>query len=122
MIIDHLGIKVSNYIESRDFYSKVLEPLGYELIMEMMGYAGFGINKKGEFWMSEGDLPISPIHIAFLAKTREQVDKFFNAAIQAGATDNGGPDIRTIYHPDYYGAFVIGPDGHNIEAVCHEAE
>lgn len=122
MIIDHLGIKVSNYKESRDFYSKVLDPLGYTLVMEIMGYAGFGVDKKGEFWMSEADTPISPIHISFLADKREQVDDFYKTAIEAGGKDNGAPGIRTIYHPDYYGAFVIGPDGHNIEAVCHKPE
>ena len=122
MIIDHIGIKVSNYKESRNFYKKALEPLGDELIMEIMGYAGFGKGKKAEFWMSEDDKPISPIHVAFLAESREQVDQFYKAAIEAGAKDNGAPGIRTIYHPDYYGAFVIGPDGHNIEAVCHKPE
>jgi len=122
MVIDHIGIKVSNYKESKNFYKKVLDPLGYKLIMEMMGYAGFGVGKKAEFWMSEGNTAISPIHIAFNAENREQVDQFYKSAIDAGAKDNGAPGIRTIYHPDYYGAFVIGPDGHNIEAVCHKPE
>ena len=122
MIIDHICIKVSNYKESVDFYKKVLDPLGYKLIMEEMGWAGFGVGKKAEFWITEEDIDINPIHIAFLADTRDIVEEFYDAAIEAGAKDNGPPGIRAIYHPDYYGAFVIGPDGHNIEAVCHKPE
>jgi len=122
MIIDHISISVGNYNESKNFYQKALEPLGYNLIMEIMGWAGFGFNKKGEFWMTEGDKAVNPMHIAFLAETRQQVYDFYKAAIEAGGKDNGPPGIRTIYHPNYYGAFVIGPDGHNIEAVCHKPE
>jgi len=122
MIIDHISITVSNYKESKNFYQKALDPLGYKLVMEIMGWAGFGIGKKAEFWMSEGYKAQNPMHIAFLADNREQVDNFYKAAIEARGKDNGAPGIRTIYHPDYYGAFVIGPDGHNIEAVCHKPE
>lgn len=127
MIIDHISITVSNYKESKDFYLKALSPLGYKLVMEIMewrgvSWAGFGINKKADFWISEGDKVQNPMHIAFLAENKEQVRDFYEAAMETGAKDNGPPGIRTIYHPNYYGAFVIGPDGHNIEAVCHKPE
>lgn len=107
-------------MNQKNFYKKVLEPLGYNLVMEIMDFAGFGIG--GEFRISEEDKPVSPIYIAFLAETRQQADEFYKAAIDASAQDNGAPGIRAIYHPDYYGAFVIGPDRHNIEAVCHNPE
>ena len=122
MIIDHIGIAVSDYGKSKDFYSKALAPLGIELIMEVQGWAGFGKKGKPEFWFGAGEQAQSPMHIAFSSDTREAVDQFYAAALSAGAKDNGKPGIREIYHPNYYGAFVIGPDGHNIEAVCHKEE
>lgn len=119
MIIDHIGMVVSNYEKSKNFYSQCLSPLNIELIMEIEGWAGFGKNQKAEFWFGPHGQPNSPMHIAFSAETREQVDLFYHAALAAGGKDNGAPGIREMYHPDYYGAFVIDPDGHNIEAVCH---
>ena len=122
MLIDHLGLAVSNPGRSNEFYSKVLAPLGIVKIMEVEGWIGFGKNGKPEFWFGKGDTPQLPMHIAFTADNRKQVDQFYEAALAAGGKDNGAPGIREIYHPDYYGAFIIDPDGHNIEAVCHKAE
>ncbi len=119
MIIDHMGIAVSDYEEAKAFYTKALAPLGIELIMEVQGWAGLGRSGKPEFWFGKHSEPQKPMHIAFSADSRDQVDRFYEAALAAGGKDNGAPGIREIYHPNYYGAFVIGPDGHNIEAVCH---
>ena len=119
MIIDHIGIAVSDYEKSKDFYSKALAPLEIELVAEVQGWAGFGKEGKPEFWFGLGKEAQNPMHIAFVANTREMVDMFYKAAIEAGAQDNGKPGIREIYHPNYYGGFVIDRDGHNIEAVCH---
>ena len=119
MLIDHIGLAISDYERSKQFYIAVLAPLDIELMIEIEGWAGFGKKGKGEFWFGVDDKVQHPMHIAFRADTREQVDQFYEAAIAAGATDNGRPGLREIYHKDYYGAFVIDPDGHNIEAVCH---
>ncbi|MEJ2454047.1 MAG: VOC family protein [Candidatus Thiodiazotropha sp.] len=122
MVIDHLGIVVSDQERSKAFYSQCLAPLGIALVKEVEGWAGFGRGGKPEFWFGAGGDAHKPMHIAFAAETREQVDRFYQAALAAGATDNGPPGIRAIYHPNYYGAFVFDPDGHNIEAVCHKPE
>jgi len=119
MIIDHIGFSVSNLELSKEFYSKTLAPLGIVKLKEFEGWAGFGKNGKPELWFGKGELPQLPMHIAFIADSRKKVDEFYVAALAAGGKDNGAPGIREIYHPDYYGAFVIDPDGHNIEAVCH---
>jgi catechol 2,3-dioxygenase-like lactoylglutathione lyase family enzyme len=119
MIIDHIGIGISDYDRSKQFYSTVLSPLNIALVVEVDGWAGFGGNGKAEFWFGPDDKIQSPMHIAFLADSTEEVAKFYEAAIAAGAKDNGRPGIREEYHANYYGAFVIDPDGHNIEAVCH---
>lgn len=120
MIIDHIGVAISDYERSKAFFSKALAPLGIELVMEHAGWGGFGKHGKPELWLGPGDTQ-KPMHIAFVADTCEAVDAFYQAALAAGAKDNGPPGIREIYHPNYYGAFVLGPDGHNIEAVCHTA-
>ena len=124
-MIDHTGLTVSDFAKSRDFYAKALAPLGYKVMMEFtaaqtgsVDYAGLG-DTKPDFWMASG-APNSPrMHIAFAAKSRATVDAFYRAALAAGGRDNGPPGVRAHYHPDYYGAFVLDPDGHNIEAVCH---
>ncbi len=122
MIIDHIGLAVSDFEKSKQFFSKALAPLGIEIVQEVQGWAGFGKSGKPEFWFGQLAYSHGPMHIAFIAENRAQVHAFYDAALQAGAKDNGAPGIREIYHPNYYGAFVIGPDGHNIEAVCHAAE
>jgi len=124
-MIDHVGFSVSDYPRAKAFYRQALEPLGYVLIMEVQQdandspAAGFGINGKPDFWIGgEGGLD-QPLHIAIAAKDRASVDAFHKAALAAGAQDNGAPGLRPHYHANYYGAFVLDPDGHNIEAVCH---
>ena len=124
-MIDHVGFSVSDYARARAFYVKALAPLGYVLVMETTAQetgkpaAGFGANGKPDFWIGgEGKLD-KPLHIAILAKDRATVDAFHRAAVAAGGRDNGSPGVRPHYHPNYYGAFVLDLDGHNIEAVCH---
>jgi catechol 2,3-dioxygenase-like lactoylglutathione lyase family enzyme len=124
-MLDHIGFPVSDYARSKVFYEKALAPLGYVLVMEVTqtandrAAAGFGANGKPDFWIGgEGSLN-KPIHIAIAAKARATVDAFYRAALAAGGRDNGAPGLRPHYHPNYYGAFVLDPDGHNIEAVCH---
>lgn len=128
-MIDHTGVVVSDFDLSKVFYEKALAPIGYALIMafpaSITGHtdvAGFGEAPKPDFWISRGTPNRPPIHIAFRVTSRAQVDAFYQAAMAAGGKDNGPPGLRPHYHPDYYGAFVLDPDGHNIEAVCHEAE
>lgn len=121
-MLDHIGIDVSDIKKSKEFYSAALKPLGYEIFMEWEKWVGFAVNGKPDFWLSAGTQVTPAVHIAFRAENRALVNKFYQEAIAAGGKDNGEPGIREIYHPNYYGAFVIGPDGHNIEAVCHEEE
>lgn len=125
-MIDHTGIQVSDPARSRTFYDKALAPLGYEMLNEVpkeytggAAVYGYGIHPKPDFWVAEGSPNQPRIHIAFRADNRHQVDEFYKAAMAAGGTDNGAPGPRPHYHQDYYGAFVLDPDGHNIEAVCH---
>jgi len=127
-MLDHIGIKVSDYARSKAFYSKALAPLGFGLVMEVtpeviggeVSHAGFGTAKKPFFWISNGDG--RGAHVAFAADSRAAVDAFYRAALGAGARDNGAPGLRPHYHANYYGAFVFDIDGNNIEAVCHSAE
>ncbi|MEW5755278.1 MAG: VOC family protein [Pseudomonadota bacterium] len=122
MILDHIGFNVSDFPKSKTFFVKALQPLGITVVMEGDGWAMLGRDGKPQFWFGAFGQSPGPIHIAFAADNRAQVRQFHAAALAAGGTDNGGPGLRTEYHPNYYGAFVIGPDGHNIEAVCHTAE
>ena len=119
MIIDHIGLSIADFEESKNFFSKALAPLGIELITEVQGWAGYGKDGKPELWFGVGGEARPPMHIAFVAENRNQVDQFYAEAIAAGGEDNGKPGIREIYHPNYYGAFVLDSNGHNIEAVCH---
>jgi catechol 2,3-dioxygenase-like lactoylglutathione lyase family enzyme len=122
MIFDHMGIGASNLAECKQFYCKALAPLGIGVVMEVPGAVGLGKNHKPSFWLGANEGLQIPLHIAFAAENRKQVNEFYSAAIAAGGKDNGPPGIRPHYHPNYYAAFVIGPDGHNIEAVCHKPE
>lgn len=124
-MIDHLGFSVADYARSKAFYTKALAPLGYGLIREVRRdrndtpAAGFGVDGKPDFWIGgEGGLN-HPMHVAITARDHAAVDAFYHAALAAGGTDNGAPGLRPQYHPNYYGAFVLDPDGHNVEAVCH---
>ncbi|HEX2410440.1 MAG TPA: VOC family protein [Solirubrobacteraceae bacterium] len=120
-MLDHVGFGVTDYQRSKAFYERALAPLGLTLLMEPMAEAaGFGANGKPVFWIeTRGPAVRGGLHVAFAAERRETVDAFHAAALEAGATDNGAPGVRAIYHPNYYGAYVLDPDGNNIEAVCH---
>ena len=127
-MIDHTGLTVSDFGKSKTFYARALAPIGYEAIMELSaaatghgGGAGFGVPPKPDFWIAGGEPNVPPVHIAFRVASRALVDAFYGAAIAAGGRDNGAPGLRPRYHPNYYGAFVLDPDGHNIEAVCHDS-
>ena len=130
-MIDHTGIIVADVARSRLFYAAALAPIGYRVLAEIPAAVsgsteviGFGEPPKPDFWISGATAgrPVNhpPLHVAFRVANRTQVDAFFHAAIAAGGRDNGAPGLRPHYHPNYYGAFVLDPDGHNIEAVCHE--
>ncbi len=123
--IDHIGIGVSDYARAKAFYLAALAPLRMTMVMELpkevtggIQTGGIGADGKPFFWISASG-KATHLHIAFRAESRKQVDEFHAAALAAGGKDNGGPGVREMYHPTYYGAFVLDPDGHNIEAVCH---
>ncbi len=118
-MIDHLTLKVRDYDASLAFYAAALKPLGYGVVMEFQGYAGLGAAGKPDLWLTADADNVRPMHIAISASDRKAVDAFYAAAVKAGAKDNGKPGVRTDYHPTYYAAFVLDPDGHNLEAVCH---
>lgn len=128
-MIDHIGIGAVDFAASARFYAAALAPLGIGKMMEVTpeqsgGYHGIGYGKQGKpfFWLSNGEPRGAGIHLAFTANSRAEVDAFYAAAMAAGGHDNGAPGIRAHYHPDYYGAFVLDPDGINVEAVCHRPE
>jgi len=120
-MIDHLILKVRNLAASRSFYEKALAPLGFSVIMEFPGGIALGQGKP-ELGLAESDAPCSNLHLAFTVSDRYTVDAFHEAALAAGGRDNGPPGLRSQYHEDYYGAFVLDPDGNNIEAVCHQPQ
>jgi catechol 2,3-dioxygenase-like lactoylglutathione lyase family enzyme len=125
-MLDHIGYSVSNLKASRSFYEKALAPLGLKVLMEvtpeMTGtgdtHVGMGADRPF-FWFGTGGKISRGTHVAFAAPSRKIVDTFYAAAIAAGGKDNGKPGVRPHYHENYYGAFVLDPDGNNIEAVCH---
>jgi catechol 2,3-dioxygenase-like lactoylglutathione lyase family enzyme len=124
-MIDHSGLSVSDFGAAKAFYDAALAPLGAAVMMTVppehtggVAVVGYGRDHPA-FWLHEGAKQTPPIHMAFTAKDRAEVDAFYAAAMAAGGTDNGAPGLRAHYHPDYYGAFVRDPDGNNIEAVCH---
>ena len=125
-MLDHIGFAVGNLKASRSFYEKALKPLGMKVLLEVTpemtgtddSHLGFGVDRPF-FWFGTGKNRVTGVHVAFLAKSRKIVDEFYAAAIAAGGKDNGKPGVRPHYHENYYGAFVLDPDGNNIEAVCH---
>jgi len=136
-MIDHINIRVADYERSKKFYQAALAPLGYSLTMESTSGAGFSKDFIPDFWIKQGriiTLDVSAadletagcggraIHIALAAADRATVDTFYRAALAVGGRDNGAPRLCLEYHPNYYGAFILDPDGYNIEAVCHQAE
>jgi catechol 2,3-dioxygenase-like lactoylglutathione lyase family enzyme len=130
MIIDHFGFGVSDYGRAKTFYARALAPLGITLVMEFgpeqtpgkVWACGFGKGGKPDFWIGSDGKTSPPMHVAFTAATRAEVRAFYEAAREAGGLDNGAPGLRPQYHPDYYGAFVLDLDGHNVEVVCHRPE
>ncbi len=121
-MFDHVKFGVSDYAASKAFFLKALEPLGVEAGSEGEPSEGIELcgRRSASLCLFQADAKPAPLHIAFVAHTREEVDAFHRAALAAGGQDNGAPGLRPQYHANYYAAFVIGPDGHNIEAVCHE--
>ena len=122
-MFDHVGINVKDYAASRAFYEQALAPLGWHVVMEFDEWkaAGFGTGPdKPDFWISQREPYSTGTHVAFVAADRATVDAFHAAAVAAGGRDNGAPGIREMYHPTYYGAFVLDADGNNLEAVCHK--
>ena len=125
-MIDHTGLSASDFDKSKAFYTKALSAIGYALLMEFPAsvtgntdVAGFGEPPKPDFWIYKGVANNPPVHVAFRVSSRATVDAFYKAALAAGGRDNGAPGVRPHYHEHYYGAFVLDPDGNNIEAVCH---
>jgi catechol 2,3-dioxygenase-like lactoylglutathione lyase family enzyme len=119
-MLDHVGVPVSDFERSKRYYAQALSPLGYELLMEpSASAAGFGTRGKPDFWIGQGQTG-QAFHIAFAAEDRATVDAFYEEAMAAGGRGNGGPGLRPHYHASYYAAFVLDPDGNNIEAVCHK--
>ena len=123
-MFDHVGLNVKDYAASRAFFEQALSPLGWRVVMAFDEWkaAGFGTGDKPDFWISQREPHGTGTHVAFAAKDRATVDAFHEAALAAGGRDNGEPGIRELYHPTYYGAFVLDADGNNVEAVCHSAE
>jgi catechol 2,3-dioxygenase-like lactoylglutathione lyase family enzyme len=121
-MLDHIGLAVRDFGRSVTFYRRALAPLGVQTMLEGEGWVMLGKDSKPQFWIGVHGIPPGPLHIAFAAGTREEVRAFHRAALVAGGRDNGAPGLRPKYHPNYYGAFVFDPDGHNIEAVCHAPE
>ena len=133
-MIDHIGLTVTDLDASKAFYDAAFAPLGIDVVMSVTaeqtgsyGHLGYGPRADGRdiqagkpsFWIGGGEALTGPMHVAFEARTRAAVDAFYAAAMAAGGTDNGPPGLRPHYHPNYYGAFVLDPDGRNVEAVCH---
>ncbi len=124
-MIDHISLKVSDFARSRAFYELALKPLGYAMVFsnDREQYAGFAGPDRERIWIGRGDNDIKgAVHVAIMAQDRATVRRFHDEAIKAGGRDNGAPGLRPQYSPNYYGAFVLDPDGHNIEAVCFNNE
>lgn len=136
-MIDHIGLSISDLQKARAFYDAAFLPLGFEVVMTVtpemtggaatsLGYGPGGATIEGlqsgkpSFWISDEGKTQPHAHVAFVAGSRAAVDAFHAAGLAAGGTDNGAPGVRLHYHPNYYAAFVLDPDGHNIEAVCHK--
>lgn len=124
VIIDHVGLKVTDFALSRDFYTATLGALGIKLLAEFeydgVKSAGYGVD-RATFWLGTGKIIRGgDSHVAFVAPSRAAVEAFYTVSLAAGGRDNGPPGLRPHYHDNYYGAFVLDPDGNNLEAVCHQ--
>ncbi len=125
-MIDHIEIAVADVARAKAFYDAALAPVGIAVVLSLndgtpRAAYGYGVAGKPHFFIIQGPPLTGMLHVAFAAKDRATVDAFHRAAIAAGGRDNGRPGPRPEYHPSYYGAFVLDPDGHNVEAVCHAA-
>ncbi len=121
-MLDHVTIGTSNLARAREFYDRALKPLGIErLYADGQTAWGYGAGKKAFFWIGTREAVLTGVHVAFVAPDHATVDAFHASALAAGGRDNGAPGLRPHYHAGYYGAFVLDPDGHNIEAVCHHS-
>ena len=121
-MLDHVTIGISNLARAQEFYDRALKPLGIErLFADGETASGYGVGQKAFFWIGTRDAVMTGTHVAFAAPDQATVDAFHAAALAAGGRDNGAPGLRPHYDPDYYGAFVLDPDGHNIEALCRHA-
>jgi catechol 2,3-dioxygenase-like lactoylglutathione lyase family enzyme len=118
-MLDHISLRVQDLPRALAFYRAALAPIGYDVIMEFPDTYGLGANGKPDLWIMRTEQQAHPTHLAFVSK-RDRIDAFHSAALAAGAVDNGGPGLRAHYHPHYYSAFVLDPEGNNIEVVCHE--
>jgi len=123
-MFDHVKFGVSDFASSKAFFLKALAPLGVAIVSEGTPTYGVELSAKGEasLCLYQTEEQPAPLHLAFTAENRQQVDAFYRAALEAGGKDHGAPGLHPEYSGRYYAAFVIGPDGHNIEAVCHEPE
>src|SRR4051812_36057037 len=124
LMFDHVKFGVSDYAASKAFFLEALEPLGVAVVGEGPPTYGVELSGKGtaSLCLYQTEEKPAHLHLAFTAENRQQVEAFYRAALEAGGKDNGAPGLRPRYHPNYYAAFVIGPDGHNIEVVCHGPE
>lgn len=121
-MLDHVGLRTKDVKALVAFYEAALAPLGYSKLRDFTVAAGFGRGDEVPLWIGQGQAASSSIHLALTGDDRASVDAFYKAALANGATDNGPPGLRPQYHASYYGAFVLDPDGNNLEAVCHKAE
>ena len=120
-MIDHVCLNVSDLARSRAFYARALAPLGYAVLHEFPGALGLGEGQKPDLWLLVRPPLHTGVHVALTCTSHAQVDAFYREALAAGGEDHGPPGPRPQYHPNYYGAFVLDPDGNNLEAVCHKA-
>jgi catechol 2,3-dioxygenase-like lactoylglutathione lyase family enzyme len=121
-MLDHVTIGTSNLARAVEFYDRALKPLGIKrLFADGQTASGYGVGKNAFFWIGTRDAVMTGTHVAFAAPDHATVDAFHAAALAAGGRDNGAPGLRPHYHPDYCGAFVLDPDGHNVEAVCRRS-
>ncbi|MEZ4437400.1 MAG: VOC family protein [bacterium] len=128
LVIDHIGLSVADLARAKSFYDACLPAIELELTAELsaevagVACAGYGRGRKGAFWIAESGQQTPSMHVCFRARTRAAVRAFHARALEAGGKDNGAPGVRELYHPTYYAAFVLDPEGHNIEAVCFAPE